>query len=61
MKLSGSSKYILALIAILLVAGCATRTVVVPAGHADAEKHVVYYVKPKKAHCWRHGNHWHCR
>ncbi len=51
-------------IAALLLSGCATRTVVVPAkphAHSHGPKHVVYAVKPAKKHCWRHRGHWDCR
>lgn len=60
MKTLKASKWIAALPVIILMTGCATKTVVVPA-HQHAHHHVVYKVKPAKAHCWRHRGHWDCR
>ena len=55
----------LSTLAVLLLSGCATKTVVVPkAGyshHAYVDHHVVYHVKPARRNCWRHRGHWHCR
>ena len=54
-----------AALAVLMITGCASKTVVVPkhshAQHVHTERHVVYHVKPAKRHCWRHRGHWHCR
>jgi len=51
-------------LAIIVLSGCATRTVVVPKhqhSHAKVNAHVVYHVKPRKRNCWRHRGHWDCR
>ncbi len=64
MKTVKTATWISALLAVLLLAGCATRTVVVPAhqhAHYHGAHHVVYKVRPAKAHCWRHRGHWDCR
>ncbi|MDX1406281.1 MAG: hypothetical protein R3192_17210 [Woeseiaceae bacterium] len=59
MKSLKTLKLIAAVLLIVTVTGCATKTVVVPS-HQHAH-HVIYKVKPAKAHCWRHRGHWDCR
>ena len=64
MKTGNLLKWTSALAALLLVSGCATRTVVKPVpvhAHHHAKTHVVYHVKPARKHCWRHNRHWDCR
>ena len=65
MTLSNAKAGMLTTLAVLMLSGCATKTVVVPkAGHnhhAHVKHHVVYYSKPARRHCWRHRGHWDCR
>ena len=65
MTLSNAKTGTLTLLAVLLLSGCASKTVVVPkAGvshRAHVSHHVVYYAKPARRHCWRHRGHWDCR
>ncbi len=64
MKPLKTSKFFVTALVIIMLAGCATKTVVVPKhqhAHYHGSHHVIYKVKPAKAHCWRHRGHWDCR
>lgn len=62
MKTPKTLKLLFAALVLIVMTVCATKTAVVAQHqHAQHSHHVIYKVKPAKAHCWWYRGHWDCR